>query len=192
MVWKDVDLTVKVWSDRQRLWGSGRNIPSFELFVSPDWRGTNWWIRFSEPLYRYGRLIKGIELHFKDGIITKANATKWEDILLDMIAVENANKIGEFSLTDKRLSRITRFMADTLYDENVWWQYGNTHIAVGRAFKDSYTGDLSLPTSAERAEMGFNESAIHTDIVSTVDRTVTATIEDGTELIIYRDGEFVL
>jgi aminopeptidase len=60
-------------------------------------------------------------------------------MLLEMISAENANKIGEFSLTDKRLSRITRFMADTLYDENVGGEYGNTHIAVGNAYKDSYT-----------------------------------------------------
>lgn len=36
-----------------------------------------------------------------------------------MLAAENANKIGEFSLTDRRISRITKFMGDTLFDENV-------------------------------------------------------------------------
>jgi len=36
-----------------------------------------------------------------------------------MIAIEDANKIGEFSMTDRRLSKITRFMAETLYDENI-------------------------------------------------------------------------
>lgn len=49
-----------------------------------------------------------------------------------MIAVENANKLGEVSLTDHRMSRITKFMADTLFDENVGGRYGNTHIAVGQ------------------------------------------------------------
>jgi len=36
-----------------------------------------------------------------------------------MIAVEGADRIGEFSLTDGRMSRITKFMGETLYDENV-------------------------------------------------------------------------
>jgi aminopeptidase len=70
-------------------------------------------------LYQYGAFIKGIELHFENGLITKALAAENEQMLLDMIAVENANKIGEFSLTDRRTSRITKFMAETLYDENV-------------------------------------------------------------------------
>jgi len=53
-----------------------------------------------------------------------------------MIATENADKVGEFSLTDARLSRISHFMAHTLYDENMGGPYGNTHIAVGLAYRD--------------------------------------------------------
>jgi leucyl aminopeptidase (aminopeptidase T) len=41
-----------------------------------------------------------------------------QNILEEMIKVENADKIGEFSLTDKRISKINKFMAETLYDEN--------------------------------------------------------------------------
>lgn len=192
LVGEDVDLHIQLGSDRQRLWGSGRNIPSFELFISPDRRGTEWWIRFSEPLYHYGKLIKGVQLWFEKGKIVKATATEGEAMLLEMIATENADKIGEFSLTDKRLSRIRRFMADTLYDENVGGPYGNTHIAIGDAYKDSYTGDPHLLTKAERAEKGFNESVVHTDIVSTTDRTVTAVLPDGTTQCIYADGQFLV
>lgn len=190
--WVDVDLKVKIWAQRKRLWWSGRNIPSFELFISPDWRWTEWRIRFSEPLYQYGKLITGIELHFADGVITSATAEQWQDMLLEMISAENANKIGEFSLTDKRLSRITRFMADTLYDENVGGEYGNTHIAVGNAYKDSYTWDPSTLSKEDRANLWYNESVVHTDIVSTADRTVTAYLADGTSKIIYEDGMFVV
>ncbi len=38
-----------------------RNAPSFEVFTSPDWRGTEGRIRFNEPLYIYGSLIRGVE-----------------------------------------------------------------------------------------------------------------------------------
>ena len=41
-------------------------------------------------------------------------------------------------------------------------------------------------------ELGFNSSSVHTDIVSTTDRVVTAELRDGGELVIYRDGEFLL
>ena len=54
---------------QQREWsgGLGCNIPSFEIFTSPDWRGTEGWIRFSEPLYTFGRWSSGVELEFSDG-----------------------------------------------------------------------------------------------------------------------------
>lgn len=189
---QDADIHIKLGKDRQWLGGSGRNIPSFELFISPDWRGTNGWMRFSEPLYRYGNLIEGVKLEFKDGIIVDASATKNEQILKDMIAVPNADKIGEFSLTDKKFSRITKFMGETLYDENVGGTFGNSHIAVGSSYRDSFVGSTKDVTEDQWKEMGFNDSSVHTDIVSTTDRTVTATLTDGTEKVIYANGEFTV
>ena len=72
-------------------------------------------------------------------------------MLTEMIATEGADRIGEFSLTDRRLSRITRFMAHTLYDENVGGTFGNTHIAVGRSYQDAYAGD---PSRGQRRALG--------------------------------------
>ncbi len=186
-----IDLKVKLGKNRKWLGGSGRNIPSFELFITPDWRGTEGHISFNQPLYRYGNLITGIELEFKNGIVTSARAKENEKLLTDMIAVEGADKIGEYSLTDKRLSRISHFMAETLFDENMGGPYGNTHLALGMGYKDSYTGDPSTLTENEWEEMGFNDSAIHTDIISTTDRIVTATLPSGEKKVIYKNGMFM-
>ncbi len=186
----DVDLWVHLGHKRKWMGGSGRNIPSFELFTSPYWPGTNGWIRFSEPLYRYGNLITGIELWFKDGKVVKAKAKKNEKILKEMIATKNADKAGEFSLTDKRFSRITKFMAETLFDENVGGPNGNTHIALGNAYHDCLADDPSTLTPEDWEELGFNSSSVHTDIVSTTPRTVTAYLENGKEMVIYKDGKF--
>ena len=60
----------------------------------------------------------------------ESKATENEALLKQMIAQKDADKIGEFSLTDSRLSRITKFMGETLYDENVGGPFGNTHIAL--------------------------------------------------------------
>ena len=110
-----------------------------------------------------------------------------------MIAQENADKVGEFSLTDKRHSRITKFMATTLFDENMGGAYGNTHIALGNAYKDTYPGDMSAVTDEQWAEMGYNSCPkVHTDIISTTNRTVTALLKDSSEIIIYQHGEFKL
>jgi aminopeptidase len=188
----DVDLWVTVGERRRWLGGRGRNIPSFELFTSPDWRGTEGWIRFNQPLYRYGNLVKGISLSFAEGRVTKASAEQNEPILTEMIATEGADRVGEFSLTDRRFSRITRFMAQTLYDENVGGPFGNTHIALGRAYQDAYAGDPATVDGEEWKRLGFNDSSVHTDIVSTSDRIVTAQLRGGGERVIYRDGEFLL
>jgi len=189
---EDVDLIVKLGANRAWKTGSGCNIPSFEHFTSPDWRGTQGWITFNQPLYRYGNIIEGIKLKFKDGLVVEFSATKGEKILKDMLSTRNADKLGEFSLTDKRLSRITHPMAETLYDENIGGPFGNTHVAVGMAYKDCYKGKASTVSEEQWIEMGYNNSSVHTDIVSTTNRTATATLIDGTELVIYKDGMFVL
>ncbi|MHB1809675.1 MAG: aminopeptidase [Solirubrobacteraceae bacterium] len=189
---RDVDLKIKLGEQRKWVGGSGRNIPSFEIFTSPDWRGTEGWIRFDQPLYRYGNLIEGVRLEFQDGRVVKSSAETNENVLREMIATEGADKVGEFSLTDKRFSRITRFMAETLYDENVGGPFGNTHIAVGKSYHDCYAGDPAGVGREEWARLGFNESSVHTDIVSTADRTVMATLTDGSECVIYENGEFQL
>ena len=186
----DTDLWITIGDNRKWLGGSGRNVPSFELFISPDWRGTEGKIQFTEPLYRYGNLIKDAYLEFKDGRVVKATASAGEDILKEMIAVENADKVGEFSLTDRRFSRITKFMGETLFDENVGGENGNTHIAVGAAYRDSYAGDQSNVSEEEWESMGYNNSVVHTDIVATSNRVVTAYLKDGSNRVIYQDGEY--
>ncbi len=189
---KDTDLTIRLGKDRRWMGGSGRNIPSFEIFISPDCRYTEGHIYFSEPLYRYGNLIKDIYLEFKNGKVIMVKAKKGEEVLKQMINNKNADMIGEFSLTDSRLSKITKFMAETLFDENVGGKYGNTHIALGSAYKDSYPGDPNKISASEWKKMGYNESVVHTDIVSTENRIVTAWLPSGETLVIYKDGKFLV
>ncbi len=188
----DANLWIKLGEKRAWLGGSGRNIPSFELFTSPDCRGTEGWIRFNQPLYRYGNKIEGIELHFKGGKVVKSSAKVNEKLLKEMIATPGANMVGEFSLTDKRFSRITKFMAETLFDENMGGPQGNTHIALGMSYKDTFAGNVAKFTNAQAKALGFNDSSVHTDIISTAPRTVTAHLKDGTTRVIYRNGEFIL
>ena len=187
-----INLTIGIDKNRRWLGGSGRNIPSFEVFISPDWRKTQGHIEFDMPLYRYGSKIERIKLDFKEGKVINAKANLNESLLKEMIATENADKVGEFSLTDIRLSKIDKFMAETLYDENFGGKYGNTHIALGSAFKDSFPGDPSKPTKEQWKKMGYNESIVHTDMISTKNRGVTAYLENGDKLLIYKDGKFII
>lgn len=192
IVAEKTDLWIRLGEKRRFVGGSGRNIPSFEIFTSPDWRGTQGHIYFNQPLYRYGNLVKDAYLEFKDGLVVKATASQGEKLLKQIVARPNADKIGEYSLTDSRASRITKFMANTLFDENIGGRFGNTHLAVGMSYKDCYDGDPTQVKKEEWEELGFNDSGEHTDIISTTDRTVTATLKDCSERIIYQDGKFTV
>lgn len=192
VVGRNIDLWMSLGKKRQWVGGSGRNIPSFEIFTSPDWRGTEGVIYFNQPLYRYGNLIEEVKLEFKKGRVVKASAKKGEKLLQEMIKRPNADKIGEYSLTDSRASRITKFMADTLFDENMGGKFGNTHLAVGMSYKDAYAGDPTKVKKVGWKKLGFNDSGEHCDIISTEDRIVTAILKNGKEKVIYIDGKFVV
>lgn len=189
---EDADLKIKIWTNRQRLGWGWANIPSFEIFTSPDRRETNGRMKFNQPLYYFGQLISGIYLKFENGIIIDFDASENKEGLKEMINTPNMNKLWEFSLTDGRFSHITKFMGETLYDENVWGPEWNTHIAIGSAFNDTYTGDASVLTQEDLEALGLNQSAGHTDIISTKRRTVTATLSDGSKKIIYQNGQFTV
>lgn len=189
----DVDLHIRIGANRKWLSGGGKNIPSFEIFTSPDWRGTTGSIRFNQPLYYSGKRISDVSLKFENGVVVASSAAENEAALQEMIAQENADKVGEFSLTDRRHSRITKFMATTLFDENMGGEFGNTHIALGNAYKDTFPGDMAAVSVEQWAEMGYNSCPkVHTDIISTSNRTVTASLSNGTKKVIYENGEFVL
>lgn len=190
--WEDVDLKIKIWKNRQRLGGWWRNIPSFEIFTSPDWRWTEGWIKLNQPLYRYGQMIKWIKLKFDKWIVVHFEADQNWEVFEQMLKIPNMNKLWEFSLTDSRFSRITKFMAETLYDENVGWKYGNTHIALGKSFDECYVWDIKKLNKNIKNKIWLNESAEHVDIISTTNRTVTATLADWKKKVIYKDGKFTL
>jgi len=192
LVGPDVDLNVGIGDNRSWKAGGGCNIPSYEVFTSPNCHEINGRIKFNQPLYRYGKRIEDIELVFKNGEVISAKASKNLTLLKEMIKVKNGNRVGEFSLTDARLSRITKFMAETLYDENVGGKYGNTHLALGFCFKECFTGNSDKFNEEKWNSLGFNQSSLHNDIISTTDRTVTATLYDGSEKVIYEKGQFTV
>ncbi|HWR69207.1 MAG TPA: aminopeptidase [Desulfomonilia bacterium] len=185
------ELTVTPGLKRKWVGISGHNIPSFELFLSPDWRGTEGHYYADQPTFRSGNYVQGVGLHFKAGSVVKAVAEKGEDFLRKQIAMDGgARKLGEFSLTDKRFSRITTFMANTLYDENYGGTNGNCHVALGASYSDTYNGDASELTPERKKELGFNDSALHWDLVNTEKKRVVAHLTSGRRVTVYEDGVF--
>lgn len=193
VIWPDEDLKLKIWADRlwQAWWGC--NIPSFEVFTSPDCRDVNGRIKCNQPLYRYWSLVEWIRLEFKKWKLVKAHADKNDDILQEMVKIEWMDHLWEFSLTDARVSKITRFMAETLFDENVWWKYGNTHVALWMWFDECYAGDKSkLDDLKFKKSIWLNHSPEHVDVISTAKRKAIWILPDWKEILIYKDWKFMI
>lgn len=186
-----VDLTVTPGRKRRWIGISGHNIPSFEIFLSPDWRGTKGIYYANQPSFRTGNYVEGVELTFNRGYAVKIQARKGEDFVVKQLSMDRgAKRVGEFSLTDKRFSKINRFMANTLYDENYGGRYGNCHLAVGASYADTYDGDTAKLTKSMKKRLGFNDSALHWDLVNTQKKSVTAHLKDGKRVLVYENGLF--
>ena len=186
-----MDLEITPGERRKWIGISGHNIPSFELFLSPDWRGTRGVYHADQPSFRSGNLVKDITITFKRGKAVEIKASKGLAFIKKQLSMDQgANKVGEFSLTDRRFSKINRFMANTLFDENYGGPNGNCHIALGASYSDTYDGDTSTLTRKIKTKLGFNDSALHWDLVNTEKKQVTAYLNDGKKMVIYENGKF--
>lgn len=186
---------LKVYPGEKRKWIgiSGHNIPSFELFLSPDYRKTSGTYFADQPSYQSGNYVKNIRVVFEKGVAVKVEADEGEDFTKKQFTMDKgAGRLGEFSLTDKRFSKIDTFMADTLFDENYGGEHGNSHVALGSSYSDTYDGNPAELTKELKEELGFNDSALHWDIINTEDKVVTAHLTSGEEKIIYKDGMFTI
>lgn len=187
----NIDLKIKLGEKRKFLGGSGHNIPSFEIFTSPDANYTSGIYYANLKTFRGGNYIEKIRLEFKDGCAVKITAQKGEEYVKKILSTDDgARRIGEFSLTDVRFSRIDKFMADILFDENYGGRYGNCHIAVGSAYLDTYSGDITKLSEENIRKLGFNRSAIHWDLINTEKKLVKAKLKNGSVITIYENGMF--
>jgi aminopeptidase len=186
-----VDLIITPGEKRKWVGISGHNIPSFEIFLSPDWRGTKGIYFSNQPSFRNGNYVKGVKLEFKKGAVVDVQAQQGKNFITRQLSMDNgANKVGEFSLTDKRFSRINRFMANTLFDENFGGENGNCHLALGASYADTYNGNPKELTGEKKKRLGFNDSALHWDLVNTEKKRVVAHLASGKKTTIYENGEF--
>lgn len=186
---------LKIYPGQSRCWIgiSGHNIPSFELFISPDHRLTEGTYHADQPSYRSGNLVSGVTLEFSEGRARVLKADQGEEFVRSQLDMDpGACRLGEFSLTDKRFSPINAFMAHTLFDENFGGEHGNCHVAVGASYADTYAGDPAELTDELKIELGFNDSALHWDLVNTEPKKVTAFLRSGTKTVIYDDGMFAM
>ncbi len=190
---EDINLKVPVGESRRFVGVGGANIPGYEIYFAPDARGVEGTYYADQPTLRYGHLVMGVSLDFSEGIASRVEAGRGEVFLQgQMYSDSGARRVGEFSLTDKRFSRVDKFMAHTLLDENFGGDHGNCHIALGSSVLESFTGPTEVLTPELEYELGFNSSGMHWDLVNTQPKRVTARLKTGEPRLIYEGGEFTI
>ena len=189
---ENTDLIVGMREGRKFMGFTGHNMPSYEIFTSPDWHRVDGIFHADIASFRDGRYVKGVDLTFKDGEITSAKAEEGDEYLQAQLNTdEGAKRMGEFSATDRRHSRIDKLLSNGLMDENYGGEFGNCHIALGKSFADCHMNAKEVETKEQRDKLGFNDSAIHWDFIQHTDRKITAYLKDGSKKVIYEGGQFI-
>jgi aminopeptidase len=155
------------------------NLPSEEVFTTPDPERAEGVVRSSRPLVLSdGALVDGLEVRFEDGRVTELKAERGEAVLRGRTSLDDgASRLGEVGLVDRSspISQLGRVFYDTLIDENAV-----SHIALG----DGYDACVGEP-DRERV----NRSAIHIDfMIGGGDVDITGVARDGTRIPLLRNG----
>jgi aminopeptidase len=165
------DTDLKLGVDGRR-WIRSRgleNFPDGEVFTGPVETSVEGTIRFTYPAVFQGREVDDVRLRFEGGEVVEATATRGEDLLREMIAVdEGARRAGEFAFGLNEA--VTSFTREILFDEKIG---GTVHLALGTAYPE--TGSA-------------NRSALHWDLICDL-RNGGEVYADGE--LCYRDGAFL-
>lgn len=164
------------------------NVPSQEVFTTPNRFGTNGIVYSSKPLIYNGAFIDEFFIEFKDGKVINYDAKKGKEALKGIVeSDETASYLGEVALVDydSPISKSKIVHYETLYDENA-----SCHLALGSGFIECAKG-FEDKTKEELLKLGFNYSNNHVDfMIGTEDLSITATTYDGEKVEIFKDGNF--
>lgn len=168
------------------------NLPTEEVFTSPDRHRADGVIRTTRPLALPGAgvLVEDLVVTFAGGRIVDATASRGiEAVRAQLDSDEGARSLGEVSLVEgsSRVRAAGVTFHDTLFDENT-----GCHVAWGTGFPFCIRDGLSKSTEELRAT-GLNFSVQHTDVViggPGVD--VDGITADGTVVPLIREDAWAL
>ena len=165
------------------------NMPSYEVFTSPNYKKTNGIVYSSKPLVYSGKIIDKFYLEFKDGKVINFDAKKGKDILKEIInSDEFSSFLGEVALVNYNspISNTKKVFKSTLLDENA-----SCHLALGSGFLECIENGNNL-NKDELKKIGLNSSKNHVDfMIGTKDLTIEADTVNG-KLIIMQNGNLVI
>jgi aminopeptidase len=158
------------------------NMPTEEVFTTPDCRRAEGTVRSSRPLVLDGDIIEGLQLTVKDGKIVDVQADKGAGIVRGQLEIDDrAGYFGELALVDgtSRVGQTHTTFFDTLYDENA-----TCHIAYGFGVPEVFDGEPGE---------GMNISGVHTDfMIGGPELAVDGITKDGRAIPILREDVWQL
>ena len=164
------------------------NMPTEEVFTTPDRTKVNGIVCSSRPLPIKGKIIDEFKLTFKDGKVEEASASNDNDTLLELIKdLDGMDHLGECAFVDydSPISNINMIFNSILIDENA-----SCHLALGKGFP-SCIPNGELMGDHELLKNGINQSKNHVDfMVGTPDLNITGTDLYGNEVPLFIDGNF--
>ena len=165
------------------------NMPSYEVFTSPNYLKTEGIVYAALPLMHNGVLIKDFYIKFHEGKVIDFDAKEGKDVLKGIIESDpHACYLGECALVnnDSPISNTGLIFKTTLFDENA-----SCHLALGAGFNECIKDGLNM-SEEELLSHGINQSKNHVDfMVGTKDMHIEALTENGM-IDIFKDGNFVI
>ncbi len=169
------------------------NIPTEEVFTTPDWRRTTGVVRSTYPLIVPGVFarVDGLEVRFEEGRIVDVQAEgDGADVIRSQLESDpQAPFLGEVALVDgsSRIRQTGLVFHDTLFDENA-----TCHIAYGSGLPMAVEGADGLARD-EALAAGVNVSGTHTDfMIGGTEVEVDGLAADGSATPVIRDDAWVL
>lgn len=162
------------------------NMPTEEVFTSPDRRTADGIVYATKPLSYQGQLIENFSVRFEKGRAVEVKAEKGQDVLEQIISMdEGCHYLGECALVPKEspIHQSGLLFYNTLFDENA-----ACHLALGFGFDECVKGFENM-TKEELYEIGVNDAGNHTDfMIGSDDLSIDGVDEHGNVHPIFRNG----
>ena len=166
------------------------NIPTEEIFTSPNRLMTSGIVYSSKPLVYNGYIIDDFWIKFEDGKVISFDASKGKDVLSSIINGDDTScYLGECALVpyDSPISNSGVIFYTTLFDENA-----SCHLALGTGFPNTLDGTDGKEKD-ELISMGLNVSDVHVDfMIGTSDLKIEGVTYDGKNVLIFENGNFCI